>query len=719
MPFEWSFGEAERGQAVPPLIPGVTGLKPLGQGGMGNVFQGVDATGRKVAVKVSRRLSKQALERFQREAELLGRFQSDAVVRAHSWGSVEDTAYLVCEYVDGETLDVVAGRCPSPQARLELLIRVCRAVGVAHREGVVHRDLKPTNVLVQPSGEVKLIDFGVSIGLDQERMTQTGALLGTPHYMAPEQFAGKAPTPESDVWSLAVVGYELLAGRLPFLGSSLPELANSWHQRPPKLERVGPALNRVILSALEQEPGRRPRNAAAFGEALEVALERDRSGAPSAVLVTLCVFLALASCCGAYVLLTRSTRVDGHGPQQGEGFSPNESEASPMLSPTVEPEVWPLAWEGTLTPEEEQRLAVLGPTNAYTDLAFLEGMASRGHPWAAHLFGLGLVVGGAHGIERDRARGFGLLVHSLKLGNLRAAGDLAPLFVSEERSPEGWSIHGYQDHRAALAIPEDLELAAALAFLGRQFKGSSRIANLLLPHLAEERGVLPPSSVAEAYAVVQRGFESHPELLAHVPEFSAEGVGSGLEGASEVGEAQDPWPQAWSGELTKEEARYAKRLGPHNAHDDLQRLEDLARRGEPRAARFYGLALLVGGLHGVPPDDRRGFGYLAQAVRYGNEEAAGDLAPLFVGERTSPEAWGVYGYGARRAALELEEDLDLAAALAFLGTQAGEKAASSFVVLDYLHDEQRVPIPASVAEAYRTVQQAFESKPRLRALAGK
>jgi len=536
VPFEWSFSEAERVQAEPPLIPGVTGLKPLGQGGMGDVFLGVDATGRRVAVKVSRRLGKEALDRFQREAELLGRFRSDAVVRAHSWGTVRDTAYLVCEYVDGETLDVVARRCPGPQARLELLVRVCRAVGVAHREGVVHRDLKPSNVLVQPSGEVKLIDFGVSIGLDQERMTQTGALLGTPHYMAPEQFRGEAPTPASDVWSLAVVGYELLAGRLPFVGSTLPELANGWSRRPPQLQGVGAGVNRVILGALNPKPGGRAPDAAAFADALEAALERDRRGAPSAVGVTLCVFFALASCCGAYVALTRSADPDP-----------------------------------------------------------------------------------------DRVR-------------------------------------GEESHVAAVPGEEPAEEARDAS--------SRRVGS-------PTRGEVP----------------------------------GGEEGGAR-------WPRTWSGELTAEEARYTEGLNPDNAHDDLQRLAALAERGEPRAARFYGLGLLVGGVRGLEQDRRGGFGYVVHAVEYGYMHAAGDLAALFVGEANSPESWAVYGYGDHRAALGLEEDLELAAALAYIGTQHGRQARTSYIVLDYLHDELRVPIPVSVAAAYRTVQDRLGSSAGVQAALG-
>lgn len=222
-------------RALPDRIGAYRPIDILGAGGMGIVYLAEqDDPRRKVALKVIRPgfVTEGLLRRFRTEARVLGRLQHPGIAQIFEAGTAEVFGevlpFFVMEHVRGRPIDQVAATL-APDARIELLARVCDAVGHAHENGVVHRDLKPGNVLVDDTGQVKVLDFGIARVLEAHgetlEQTATGQLLGTLPYMSPEQTTGAAIDPRSDVYSLGVVAYELLTGALPhaFAGKSFTE----------------------------------------------------------------------------------------------------------------------------------------------------------------------------------------------------------------------------------------------------------------------------------------------------------------------------------------------------------------------------------------------------------------------------------------------------------------------------------------------------------------
>ncbi|RMG12859.1 MAG: serine/threonine protein kinase [Planctomycetota bacterium] len=255
-------------------------MRELGRGGMGVVYHVQDEAGRDLALKVlSGRLTPTAEERFRREAELTARFRHPGVVSVHSAGEAGGLPFIAYELVEGARgLDEAAVGL-GLQERLRLLLQVARALGHAHAQGLVHRDVKPENVLVDDSGRARLADFGLAWTQGADRLTRTGAFVGTPSYMAPEQFSGETePAPQADVWSLGVVLYELACGALPFEGQSLLELAACIREGdfPPLRERapdLPPELDAVCAKALAPTPEDRYPTATEFAADLESFLQ--------------------------------------------------------------------------------------------------------------------------------------------------------------------------------------------------------------------------------------------------------------------------------------------------------------------------------------------------------------------------------------------------------------------------------------------------------------
>ena len=239
-------------------------LSELGRGGMATVYLGVDVpTGREVAVKVLQgALSPSRRERFLREGEVLGALRHPGIVAIHDAGEFQGRPYLVMELVRGARELSDAWKGQGLEQRVHWLIEVGNALGAAHAAGVVHRDVKPSNVLIDHEGRVRLTDFGVAVADDQERMTRTGQLVGTPHWMAPEVFEGAdTASASSDVWSLGVLLYEALTDRLPFSGDTIHQLmANLAHGyvTPRTLSREVPRdLETVCMCALAANPADR------------------------------------------------------------------------------------------------------------------------------------------------------------------------------------------------------------------------------------------------------------------------------------------------------------------------------------------------------------------------------------------------------------------------------------------------------------------------------
>ncbi|HEX9259218.1 MAG TPA: protein kinase, partial [Acidimicrobiales bacterium] len=199
----------------------------LGRGGMADVFLGHDRLlDRPVAVKVlfpEYANDPAFVERFRREAQAAANLSHPNVVAVYDWGQAGSTYFIVMEYVAGRTLgEVVRSDGPlMPQRAADIASDVAAALGFAHRNGVVHRDVKPGNILVATNGTVKVADFGIARALNsaaEQGLTQAGAVMGTATYFSPEQAQGANPDPRSDLYSLGIVMHEMVAGQPPFTG---------------------------------------------------------------------------------------------------------------------------------------------------------------------------------------------------------------------------------------------------------------------------------------------------------------------------------------------------------------------------------------------------------------------------------------------------------------------------------------------------------------------
>ncbi|SDT72371.1 serine/threonine protein kinase [Streptomyces sp. TLI_053] len=258
----------------------------IGGGGMGAVWRAEDSVlGRPVAVKIlhpALLADVTFAERFRREARLLALLDHQGIVDVHDYGEEEPPdadgdrlAYLVMELVDGRPLDrVLAADGAFPPARaLGLLAEALDALHAAHRRGIVHRDVKPSNLMLRADGRVTVTDFGIARSMAGTRLTASHAVIGTALYMAPEQAEGKAVTPAVDLYAIGVVCYELLVGRPPFTGGGMLEVALK-HLREPAPELPGDipaAVRAFVATALAKDPGERFADAAAMADAARAA----------------------------------------------------------------------------------------------------------------------------------------------------------------------------------------------------------------------------------------------------------------------------------------------------------------------------------------------------------------------------------------------------------------------------------------------------------------
>jgi eukaryotic-like serine/threonine-protein kinase len=267
----------------------------IATGGMGQVWRATDETlERPVAVKVLRpdTASEEGfLERFRAEAKHSASLQHPNIATVHDFGEGAHSAYLVMELIDGKPLsEIIKERAPLPPEEVtEVLYQAALALNAAHHAGVVHRDVKPANIVVDDEGYARLTDFGISRAIAGAQLTQTGEVLGTPHYLAPEQAQGQPAGPASDLYALAVVGYELITGTRPFAGDSMITTALAHVSQPaPQLPHDVPdPLRTTVMAGLAKDPARRPASGEAMAEALHLPVgtvpEHLVVGAESAV----------------------------------------------------------------------------------------------------------------------------------------------------------------------------------------------------------------------------------------------------------------------------------------------------------------------------------------------------------------------------------------------------------------------------------------------------
>jgi eukaryotic-like serine/threonine-protein kinase len=260
--------------------------RKLGAGGMADVYLAEDQElGRRVAIKIlngRHANDDQFIERFRREAKNAAALNHPSIVSIYDRGEAEDTYYIAMEFLDGRTLkELIVGRGAAPiNVAIEYGRQILSALRFAHRHGIVHRDIKPHNVLVDAEGRVKVTDFGIArAGTSQ--MTETGSIVGTAQYLSPEQARGGEVDPRSDLYSLGIVLYELLTGKTPFDGDTPVEIAMKHLSNAPKppsklRSEIPPELDKVVLRALAKNPDERYQSA----DEMEADLERVARGAP-------------------------------------------------------------------------------------------------------------------------------------------------------------------------------------------------------------------------------------------------------------------------------------------------------------------------------------------------------------------------------------------------------------------------------------------------------
>src|SRR4051794_34413373 len=271
----------------------------IGTGGMADVYLAEDETlHRQVAIKIlADRYTQDEgfVERFRREATAAAGLNHPNIVSIYDRGESDGTYYIAMEYIDGPTLkEEITSRAPLPEAEaVGYAQQVLQALEFAHRRGVIHRDIKPHNMMLTPDGLLKVTDFGIARATNQAEMTEVGSIVGTAQYLSPEQARGQTVGPQSDLYSMGTVLYEMLTGEVPFTGGSAVEIAmrqvNDQPTPPSRKNRlISPAIEQVVMRALAKDPALRFRSAREMSDELErtrrgLAVSQDTAAATAVI----------------------------------------------------------------------------------------------------------------------------------------------------------------------------------------------------------------------------------------------------------------------------------------------------------------------------------------------------------------------------------------------------------------------------------------------------
>ena len=356
----------------------------IGRGGMGAVYKGYDPQlDRFVAVKVLAphlAWEQEFVERFLREARAVARLSHPSIVIIHDVGQEEGWYYYAMEYLEGQTLtEIIQERGPlSVGQTLSVLRPLAEALDYAHSQELVHRDIKPGNIIVGPDASATLTDFGIARAAHETRLTQTGSIVGTPEYMSPEQARGSGVDKCSDQYALAVVAYEMLAGHVPFQANSTPALLHKLvYEPPPSLRKARPdlpvAMERALGKALAKEPRERYESCVEFVSTLERSAPTSQSTAgPPPKRTGLWVGLAvggvlLVGLCATAVggALALPGIIEGPGTESTSTRTalPATATAAVTVTPTTPPPTIP---EESLTPEPSPTTPTRTPTAGVT-----------------------------------------------------------------------------------------------------------------------------------------------------------------------------------------------------------------------------------------------------------------------------------------------------------------------------------------------------------------
>ncbi len=391
----------------------------IGRGGMGAVYKGYDPLlDRYLAVKVLAPhlvWEEEFVQRFLREARSAARLKHPNIVTIHDVGQQEGWYYFVMEYVEGIALNDFIQRHGALPVHdvLEVIAALASALDYAHGSGLIHRDIKPGNIIVGIGGEITLTDFGIARAAQERRMTSTGTILGTPEYMAPEQAKGEEANARSDLYSLAVVAYQMLSGAVPYKADSTLALLYKVVNEPlPPIRQVKPelpeAVEEVLQRALAKDPAVRYPNVTAFYEALREAFGELPEDAPSLVQNVRPEDVAVVATPPAGEQAARSEAEMRQAPTRIEGATPAPERPVTPPPATPPPPTTPPPGEQELRSSEtvvEDGASAAAAPQAQPEPAVVEAPVESAHQsrrrvpvWAWGVIGaivlLGVIVGG-------------------------------------------------------------------------------------------------------------------------------------------------------------------------------------------------------------------------------------------------------------------------------------------------------------------------------------